>query len=119
MNRALSADLQALQEDLRSKYGNDSQPDQSQRRTSDDPLDDETRVYRKASVGYMEEKYAHGRFVLFVEKQKKKSLPKVCPLGEFLKEKCRKNWMELKKMTRWTFFFVSTIFDPDFSVFFF
>ncbi|XP_043287999.1 1-phosphatidylinositol 3-phosphate 5-kinase [Venturia canescens] len=60
MNNVLSADLQVLPEDLRTKYATDSQP-QRQRRTSDDPLDDETRAYRKASVGYMEEKYALGR----------------------------------------------------------
>ena len=60
MRSVLSADLKALQEDLQVKYGKDSHTS-TQQQTSADLLEDEARLYRKPSVGYMEEKYAIGR----------------------------------------------------------
>lgn len=56
MTSVLSADLKALQEDLENKYG--SEIISSTPIAPNDPLKDETRVSRKPSVGYMEEKYA-------------------------------------------------------------
>ncbi|XP_044009254.1 1-phosphatidylinositol 3-phosphate 5-kinase isoform X2 [Aphidius gifuensis] len=56
MRSVLSADLKALQEDLESKYGSEILP--TAPINLSDISKDETRVYRKPSVGYMEEKYA-------------------------------------------------------------
>lgn len=59
MGADLTADLKALQEDLRVKYGNDLPP--LAEKSANSVVDDETQVCRKSSVGYMEEKYALGR----------------------------------------------------------
>lgn len=59
MRSVLSADLKALQEDLQVKYGNNTPP--VARKSSNSVTEDETRIHRKPSVGYMEEKYAIGR----------------------------------------------------------
>ncbi|XP_012274493.1 1-phosphatidylinositol 3-phosphate 5-kinase isoform X2 [Orussus abietinus] len=59
MRSDLTADLKALQEDLRVKYGNESPP--LARKDATEIIDDEVEVRRKPSVGYMEEKYALGR----------------------------------------------------------
>ncbi|KAJ8686685.1 hypothetical protein QAD02_022479 [Eretmocerus hayati] len=58
MRSDLSADLKALQEDLEEKYGNNSLPAS---RKSSEVSENQTVIRRKTSVGYMEEKYAHGR----------------------------------------------------------
>ncbi|XP_034942912.1 1-phosphatidylinositol 3-phosphate 5-kinase [Chelonus insularis] len=58
MKSVLSADLKALQEDLQLKYGNDSIP--VMENMSSSVIQDDTRISRKPSVGYMEEKYAIG-----------------------------------------------------------
>lgn len=60
MRSDLSADLKALQEDLEEKYGNNTPPT-SRMSSVNQNTDSETRVRRKPSVGYMEEKYAFGR----------------------------------------------------------
>ncbi|XP_003403346.2 1-phosphatidylinositol 3-phosphate 5-kinase [Bombus terrestris] len=59
MRSDLSADLKALQEDLQVKYGNNSPP--VTQKCSNESVEDESSIYRKPSVGYMEEKYAIGR----------------------------------------------------------
>ncbi|KAK0158635.1 hypothetical protein PV328_009612 [Microctonus aethiopoides] len=59
MRSVLSADLKALQEDLQVKYGSVSPP--VSRKTLNNTVDDDTIMYRKSSVGYMEEKYAISR----------------------------------------------------------
>ncbi|XP_044581623.1 putative 1-phosphatidylinositol 3-phosphate 5-kinase isoform X2 [Cotesia glomerata] len=56
MKSVLSADLKALQEDLEVKYGGDTLAVAEVQSN----MEDETRVCRKISVGYMEEKYALG-----------------------------------------------------------
>ncbi|XP_074111998.1 1-phosphatidylinositol 3-phosphate 5-kinase fab1 isoform X2 [Cotesia typhae] len=56
MKSVLSADLKALQEDLEVKYGGDTLSVAEVQSN----MEDETRVCRKTSVGYMEEKYAIG-----------------------------------------------------------
>ncbi|CAG5098005.1 Similar to fab1: Putative 1-phosphatidylinositol 3-phosphate 5-kinase (Drosophila melanogaster) [Cotesia congregata] len=56
MKSVLSADLKALQEDLEVKYGGDTLAVAEVQSN----MEDETRVCRKTSVGYMEEKYALG-----------------------------------------------------------
>lgn len=60
MRSDLSADLKALQEDLQVKYGNDAPPTTQQ--CANESVEDETSICRKPSVGYMEEKYAVGRY---------------------------------------------------------
>lgn len=62
MRSDLSADLKALQEDLQVKYGNDSPP--LTQKCSHKSAEDEISICRKPSVGYMEEKYAIGRYIL-------------------------------------------------------
>ncbi|XP_015119945.1 1-phosphatidylinositol 3-phosphate 5-kinase [Diachasma alloeum] len=57
MRSVLSADLKALQEDLQVKYGSDTPSPHQKTHIPED----ETTVYRKPSVGYMEEKYALSR----------------------------------------------------------
>lgn len=61
MRSDLSADLKALQEDLQVKYGNNSPP--VTQKCSNESVEDESSIYRKPSVGYMEEKYAIGRYI--------------------------------------------------------
>lgn len=61
MRSDLSADLKALQEDLQVKYGNDPPPTTQKR--ANESVEDETSICRKPSVGYMEEKYAIGRYI--------------------------------------------------------
>ncbi|XP_008558177.1 1-phosphatidylinositol 3-phosphate 5-kinase isoform X2 [Microplitis demolitor] len=58
MKSVLSADLKALQEDLEVKYGGNDTLAVAEIKSS--TIEDETRIYRKTSVGYMEEKYAIG-----------------------------------------------------------
>ncbi|OAD57576.1 Putative 1-phosphatidylinositol 3-phosphate 5-kinase [Eufriesea mexicana] len=60
MRSDLSADLKALQEDLQVKYGNNSPP--ITQKCISESVEDETSICRKPSVGYMEEKYAIGRY---------------------------------------------------------
>lgn len=60
MRSDLSADLKALQEDLQVKYGSDSPP--ITQKNANESVEDDTSICRKPSVGYMEEKYAIGRY---------------------------------------------------------
>lgn len=62
MRSALSADLKALQEDLQVKYGNDIPARHYKNVNTTTSV--EHVIGRKQSVGYMEENYAIGRYVL-------------------------------------------------------
>lgn len=60
MKSDLSADLKALQEDLEEKYGHTSPPSLKKRDIG--VVENETHGRQNPNVGYMEEKYAFGRY---------------------------------------------------------
>lgn len=67
----LSADLKALQEDLEEKYGTNTIP--AFTKSKSEAAESES-LKRKPSVGYMEERYASGRYVLSLKKYYYKKL---------------------------------------------